>query len=174
MQRPLLLLALAILYSCSTPPASNADAGDTIGIDAGVDATDADIDEGIVPRLRAAQCRYQIPTELALSEGVDYECGDLVAYEDRIGLSTTLLVHYVRFFSPVGSNNATIYFEGGPGGNGSSMVARLGRLGSAFLDSLMLDGDFIVIAQRGMLAAKAERFAAFLAAVVIEIAGVAF
>jgi pimeloyl-ACP methyl ester carboxylesterase len=111
------------------------------------DAPDADV--GTHPRVDTVACRYEIPTQLGLSAGTDYECGDLITFEDRNSENSTIRVHFVRFFSQANSNNATIYFEGGPGGNGGSMVARLGRLGNDFLNALMVDGDFIVIAQRG-------------------------
>jgi pimeloyl-ACP methyl ester carboxylesterase len=58
-------------------------------------------------------------------------------------------VHYIRFVSPATSNNATIYLDGGPGGNGENIIGYINFVGKELLDGLMVDGDFLVISQRG-------------------------
>lgn len=148
-----LLHAFVLLTACGGGGGSDSpDAALTA--DAAVLADDAnvvEIDAGnpAEPVIETVTCRFAVPESLGLNEGAGYECGDLIVPENRANPSATIRVHFVRFFSPAVSENATIYFEGGPGGSGSGMVARLGILGGDYLDGLMVDGDFIVIAQRG-------------------------
>ncbi|MGE0398865.1 MAG: alpha/beta hydrolase, partial [Kofleriaceae bacterium] len=61
----------------------------------------------------------------------------------------TIKVHYVKFESAVASANATIYLDGGPGGDGQNIIDYAAYLGAPFLDGLRVDGDFLVIGQRG-------------------------
>ncbi|MBL4633752.1 MAG: hypothetical protein JKY56_07760 [Kofleriaceae bacterium] len=146
-----LLTTFALLTACGGGGGSDApDAAPTGDAVAAADAANAP-DAGIPaePVIEAVSCRYSVPGALGLSEGAGYECGDLIVPENRANPSRTIRVHFVRFFSQAASENATIYFEGGPGGSGSGMVARLGTLGVDYLNGLMVDGDFLVIAQRG-------------------------
>lgn len=147
-------LACALLASaCGDDGAATADSGsDDARVDAtnAVDALVADAASGDVPRIEAAGCRFSVPdAELGFTEGADYACGDLIVYENRDTPTTTISLHFIRFFSSSGSSNATIYLDGGPGGNGNNIVGYLGYLGQSFLDGLLVDGDFLVIAQRG-------------------------
>jgi pimeloyl-ACP methyl ester carboxylesterase len=107
-----------------------------------------DVDPNPIPRLESATCRFNVPDTLGL-EGTDYECGELVVYEDRDALERAIRVHYIRVFSAAVSTNATIYLDGGPGGNGNGILTRIGYFGASFRDGLLSDGDFLVIAQRG-------------------------
>jgi len=150
-QRPLLILVpLVMATACGgADPVGDPDSGGTA--DASLpDARPAfDADDGEIPRVEPASCRFHVPDSLGLFEGADYECGDLVVHENRGAPSATLKVHYVRIFSSAASPNATIYLDGGPGGNGDTILGWAGYLGATFLDSLLVDGDFLVIAQRG-------------------------
>jgi pimeloyl-ACP methyl ester carboxylesterase len=101
-----------------------------------------------VPRAVPAACRYAVPPLLG-SEGTDYACGDLVVWENRTTRTRTIRVHYIQVKSAVPSANATIYLDGGPGGDGESILAYAEFLGTRFLDAVHGDGDFLVISQRG-------------------------
>lgn len=145
----LLLATVALLIPTACSGGGSKDSPDAAGtaVDASVaEETDAG---GVAPVVETVACRYDVPQSLGLAEGADYECGDLLVPENRDTQRGNIRVHFVRFFSQAASNNATIYFEGGPGGNGSNMVKRLGILGQDYLGGLMVDGDFLVIAQRG-------------------------
>jgi pimeloyl-ACP methyl ester carboxylesterase len=150
-------VALALCFAaCGGDGGSDPDAGgspdaSSSAVDAAVDpdaAPGADASPDAVPRSVATSCRYVVPDELG-SEGVDYECGDLIVYENRGAPTATIRVHYVRFFSSATSNNATIYLDGGPGGNGNNIVYWLAYADPGLRQGLMADGDFLVIAQRG-------------------------
>ncbi|MFN0247904.1 MAG: alpha/beta hydrolase [Kofleriaceae bacterium] len=108
-----------------------------------------DADEGAVPRAETVPCRYDVPAQLGLNEGSDYACGDLIVYEDREARVRTIKVHFVKFESASTSPNATIYLDGGPGGDGQNILYYAAFLGAPFLDGLRVDGDFLVISQRG-------------------------
>lgn len=108
-----------------------------------------DADESVVPRAEPGPCRYDVPAVLGLNEGSDYACGDLIVYENRDTKDRTIKVHYVKFESASASTNATIYLDGGPGGDGQNIIAYAAFLGAPFLDGLRADGDFLVISQRG-------------------------
>ena len=108
-----------------------------------------DADEGTVPRAETVPCRYDVPAALGLDEGSGYVCGDLVVYENRETKGRTIKVHYVKFESASASPNATIYLDGGPGGDGQNILRYAAVLGAPFLDGLRVDGDFLVISQRG-------------------------
>lgn len=108
-----------------------------------------DADEGVVPRAETVPCRYEVPAALGLNEGSDYACGDLIVYENRAAKGRTIKVHYVKFESASASTNATIYLDGGPGGDGQNILNYAAYLGAPFLDGLRVDGDFLVISQRG-------------------------
>lgn len=101
-----------------------------------------------VPRIEAAACRFEVPASLGV-EGQQYDCGDLIVYEDRAIRGRTIQLHFARFDSASASTNATIYLDGGPGGDGEAIIAYAGVLGAAFLDGLRADGDFLVLGQRG-------------------------
>ncbi len=144
------LLALLLLGACSggsgdakAPDASPpADATQT-------DATPTtDANQNAVPRIEAAACRYDFP-DLGLSEGSGYDCGDLIVYENRDQPSNTIKIHYARIHSNAVSNNATIYLAGGPGGNGGGILSAIAAVGPDYLQGLLVDGDFLVIGQRG-------------------------
>lgn len=101
-----------------------------------------------VPRAETTACRYDFP-DLGLSEGFGYDCGDLTVYEDRNKRTRTIRLHYARIHSAAASDNATIYLAGGPGGNGGGILRFIAGVGASFLQGLLVDGDFLVIAQRG-------------------------
>jgi len=121
--------------------------------DAPIDQPDApplpDADPGIVPRVEPGACRYEVPAALGLTEGQGYACGDLIVHENRAVPGRTIRVHYIRFESAAASPNATIYLAGGPGGDGQSILDYAAVLGMPFLTGLLVDGDFLVISQRG-------------------------
>lgn len=108
-----------------------------------------DASPGAVPRVEPGPCRYDVPAALGLNEGSDYACGDLIVYEDRVARGRTIKVHYVKFESSSASANATIYLDGGPGGDGQNILYYAAVLGAPFLNGLRVDGDFLVISQRG-------------------------
>jgi len=113
------------------------------------DAPLPDADPGIVPRVEPGACRYEVPPALGLIEGQGYACGDLIVHENRAAPGRTIRVHYIRFESASASPNATIYLAGGPGGDGQSILDYAAVLGTPFLTGLEIDGDFLVISQRG-------------------------
>lgn len=102
---------------------------------------------GEVPRAVPTACRYEVPP-LFGSEGTDYACGDLVVWENRTTQTRAIKVHYIQVKGP-STGNATIYLDGGPGGDGENILAYAGFLGAPFLDAVRGDGDFLVIGQRG-------------------------
>ena len=112
-------------------------------------APDPDAPMGVVPRAEPTACRFHMPASLNLVEGVGYSCGDLYVEENRATHAGVIRLHYIRVKSAVASNNATIYLDGGPGGNGDGILRYAGFLGQPFLDGLLVDGDFLVIGQRG-------------------------
>ncbi|MDX2088688.1 MAG: alpha/beta fold hydrolase [Kofleriaceae bacterium] len=144
--RSLTLAGGVVLAACgddirTTPPDGQAD-GPVDGL------PDAE-DPGVVPRLEPAACRFTVPESLGLTEGTGFSCGDLVVYENRATKQRAIRVHYIRFESAVASANATIYLDGGPGGNGQNIISYAAALGAPFFDGLRVDGDFLVIGQRG-------------------------
>jgi pimeloyl-ACP methyl ester carboxylesterase len=108
-----------------------------------------DADEGAVPRAETVPCKYSVDPALGLTEGTDYECGDLYVEENRAAPTRHLRLHFIRFHSQAGTTNASIYLDGGPGGDGQNIIAYVAYLGQPFLDGLLVDGDFLVISQRG-------------------------
>lgn len=106
-------------------------------------------DPGVVPRVEPAACRYDVPASIGLVEGQGYACGDLVVYENRETKARAIKLHFIRFESTSASPNATIYLDGGPGGDGQNMIRYVDVLGAPFLDGLRTDGDFLVLGQRG-------------------------
>ncbi|MBA3459595.1 MAG: alpha/beta hydrolase [Deltaproteobacteria bacterium] len=141
------LLVLGVLGGCgddhgSMPADAHPDTGQS-------DAPAVDAPTGDVPRVEAAPCRFTMPSSLALVEGADYVCGDLVVEENRATHAGRIRVHYIRIKSTATTGNATIYLDGGPGGDGSGILNYAGFLGRPFLDGLLVDGDFLVISQRG-------------------------
>lgn len=133
------------------------DHGSTPQPDAPVGAGDApdapvvrpDAPVGVLPRVEAAACRFVVPQSLGLVEGTGYTCGDLLVEENRATHTGVVRVHFVRIKSQAASPNATIYLDGGPGGDGSGILSYAGVLGHPFLDGLLVDGDFLTISQRG-------------------------
>jgi pimeloyl-ACP methyl ester carboxylesterase len=111
-------------------------------------------DPGVVPRVESAACRFTVPASLGLTEGAGYTCGDLVVYENRTTKVRAIRVHYIRFDSAATSDNATIYLDGGPGGDGQNIISYAAALGAPFFDGLRVDGDFLVIGQRGTAKSK--------------------
>jgi len=109
----------------------------------------ADADMTSIPRVEAASCRFEVPGSLGLTEGTGYSCGDLVTEENRGTHEGRVRLHFIRFKSSASTNRATIYLDGGPGGDGQGILEYAGFLGNAFLDGLLVDGDFLVIGQRG-------------------------
>lgn len=141
-----LALSLTLLtLACGDDASSQPDAGTEADA-----AAPPDADTGEVPRIEAAACRYPVPAELGLSEGDDYTCGDLVVLEDRAELDgRRLRLHFVRFAGAAAEAEvATIYLDGGPGGDGSNMLRFL-ALDPELLGSLRGQGDFLVLSQRG-------------------------
>jgi len=126
-------------------PACGGDDGST-GTDP--DMPDPEQPTSAVPRVEDASCRFEIPAELGLTEGVDVRCGDLVVYENReIKDSETLRLHFVQI-DGAASDSATIYLDGGPGGDGNSILSILGR-DATVREALLSGGDFLSISQRG-------------------------
>jgi pimeloyl-ACP methyl ester carboxylesterase len=142
MQRRLALLLM--LWACGDD-----DSGKTPDARLPDSRPPADADVGDVPRVEPAACRFTVGASLALTEGTDYACGDLVVEENRATHVGRIRLHYIRFKSTAGTNHATIYLDGGPGGDGEGILAYAAFLGKPFLDGLMIDGDFLVIGQRG-------------------------
>ena len=144
MHRPLAVLIIGQLAACdcgggnSTPDSWRPP-----------DAVPDDADIGVVPRIEPAACRYVVGPSLGLVEGVGYSCGDLIVNENRTSPFRHIRLHFIRFKSAVTSNNATIYLDGGPGGDGQNIVDYAAYLGPSFLTGLMVDGDFLVLGQRG-------------------------
>ncbi len=110
-----------------------------------------DSDPGAVPRIEAAGCKFHVNGSLGLSEGTEYRCGNLVVFEDRVVKGRTIKLHFIQFQKTPGTaqTNATIYLDGGPGGDGDNIVQFANFLGTPFLQGLQTSGDFIVIGQRG-------------------------
>ena len=137
------VVAVASILACGDPPHAHNDT------DAGaITRPDAAPDPNAVPRIESAACRYEVPTELGLDNPNDYECGDLVVYENRAIGSHTLRLHYIRFTGSSAAD-ATVYLAGGPGGDGSGIIGHLGRGQPTLLDGLLTQGDFLIISQRG-------------------------
>ena len=109
------------------------------------------VDPGVVPRVEPASCRFSVGQNLGVTEGTDYTCGDLVVFEDRALRQRTIRLHFIQFGKSPGTaqTNATIYLDGGPGGDGDGIIQYANFLGPAFLQGLMTSGDFLVIGQRG-------------------------
>lgn len=142
-------VALVALVTAAVACSDKSDPRNGAGTDAGAGVTPDASDPGAVPRVEPAACRFQVAASLGLSEGADYECGDLIVYENRDAPDVTIRLHYIRFHSASAGPDATIYLDGGPGGNGQDILDYAGYLGMPFLEGLMSAGDFLVIAQRG-------------------------
>ncbi len=108
----------------------------------------ADADYGAVPRVEPGACRFEVAARLGV-EGVAYACGDLVVEENRGTHVGRIRLHYIRFKSTATTNHGTIYLDGGPGGDGQGILDYSAALGPSFLTGLLVDGDFLVIGQRG-------------------------
>jgi pimeloyl-ACP methyl ester carboxylesterase len=106
-------------------------------------------DPGAVPRVEPAACKFSVNASLG-SEGSEFSCGNLVVFENRTTKGRTIKLHYVQFKKAAAiAPSATIYLDGGPGGDGEGIVQYANFLGPAFLQGLMTSGDFLVIGQRG-------------------------
>jgi pimeloyl-ACP methyl ester carboxylesterase len=140
---PLCLVAIA----CGDDQPSMPDAGSSSADAAPADAR-PDADPGAVPRVEPETCRFFVPEQLGLTEGTDYACGDLVVHEDRAEGGRTIRVHYLQI-EGADTDVATIYLDGGPGGNGNGILFWLAFADPSFLDGFLALGDFLVIAQRG-------------------------
>jgi pimeloyl-ACP methyl ester carboxylesterase len=145
----LLALAFSILAACGgggggddTPDGSLPDPPDAF-------VPPSDADTTMVPRVEPAACRFGVDPVLGLTEGTGYTCGDLIVAENRAAPVRNIRLHFIRFASPAGTNNATIYLDGGPGGDGQGILDYAAYLGTPFLDGLLVDGDFLVLGQRG-------------------------
>jgi len=146
MIRPQYLLAFGLLAAC----------GDDDGPGKVVDARMPDMREppdadfGTVPRIENVPCKFVVGSSLGLAEGTGYSCGDLVVEENRGTHEGRIRLHFIRFKSTVTTTNrATIYLDGGPGGDGQNIVDYTAYLGTSFLNGLLVDGDFLVLGQRG-------------------------
>ncbi len=137
-------LAAALIAGCGDNLAPEAPDAPPTPIDAPIDSPPS----GDVPRAEPTACRFDVPSSLG-AEGQAYACGDLTVWEDRVARGRTIRLHYIRFESTAASNNATIYLDGGPGGDGQNMVQFAAALGEPFLGGLKVDGDFLVLGQRG-------------------------
>ena len=119
------------------------------------DAVPPDADTGEFPRIEPGPCQFDVPTTDGLVEGVDYDCGDLIAVKDRDAGTGRVALHYFRGRSTRATGRMTVWLDGGPGGSGQRMVDRFASTGNAFRDDIALvDGDFIVLAQRGTRLAR--------------------
>jgi pimeloyl-ACP methyl ester carboxylesterase len=136
------------IAACGDDGATTHDAGpDGKQVDAPPPPPDAPVTP-VVPRAEPTACRYDVPVSLGV-EGQAFSCGDLVVYENRAAKGRTIKVHYIKFESASASPNATIYLDGGPGGDGQNILSYAAVLGAPFIDGLRVDGDFLVISQRG-------------------------
>src|ERR1043165_6652902 len=88
----------------------------------GPDAPRPDADMTDAPRIEPTACRFHVASSLGLVEGSNYYCGDLVVEENRETHVNRIRVHFIRIKSSVTSNNATIYLDGGPGGDGQGIL----------------------------------------------------
>jgi pimeloyl-ACP methyl ester carboxylesterase len=106
-------------------------------------------DPGAVPRVEPAACKFSVDASLG-SEGTEFSCGTLVVFENRATKGRTIRLHYIQFKKAASiAPSATIYLDGGPGGDGEGIIQYANFLGPAFLQGLMTAGDFLVIGQRG-------------------------
>jgi len=145
MKRWLLVAVVLAVGACGD------DEGHAVPIDAAPrpDTPRPDADMSDVPRIEAAPCRFYVSGSLGLVEGANYSCGDLVVEENRATHVGRIRVHFIRIKSQATSGNATIYLDGGPGGDGQGILDYAAYLGPSFLNGLLVDGDFLVIGQRG-------------------------
>jgi pimeloyl-ACP methyl ester carboxylesterase len=128
---------------------NNPDAPPVTNADARIDARPtADADPNAVPRAEPATCRFDVAPSLG-TEGTEYACGDLVVEETREAPTRHIRVHFIRFRNPTPATSASIYLDGGPGGDGQGILEYAAFLGPSFLQGLMVNGDFLVIGQRG-------------------------
>ncbi len=118
------------------------------------DAAMPDMNMVDVPRIEPAACRFVVNPSLGLTEGAGYSCGDLVVEENRATHAGRIRLHFIRIKSSASTNRATIYLDGGPGGDGQGILEYAAYLGTPFLDGLLVDGDFLVIGQRGTALSK--------------------
>jgi pimeloyl-ACP methyl ester carboxylesterase len=109
-----------------------------------------DVDPGVAPRLEPAACKFSVGPGLG-AEGTEYSCGNLVVYEDRVVKQRTIKLHYIQIKKTPGTaqTNATIYLDGGPGGDGDNIVQFANAFGESFVQGVTASGDFLVIGQRG-------------------------
>jgi pimeloyl-ACP methyl ester carboxylesterase len=107
-------------------------------------------DPGTVPRVEAAPCKFNVDPSLGVTEGNGFECGTLVVWENRETMTRAIRLHFIQFKKgATAAPTATIYLDGGPGGDGEGIISFANFLGPTFLQGLMTVGDFLVIGQRG-------------------------
>src|SRR5688500_13915271 len=111
------LLALILFGACGGDGSSK-EPDASVTPDVAPDASDPTA----VPRIQPASCRFTVSASLGLTQGTGYTCGDLVVYENRATKGRTIKVHFIKFESGTASKNATIYLDGGPGGDGQGIV----------------------------------------------------
>jgi pimeloyl-ACP methyl ester carboxylesterase len=146
MKARLLGIAIATLGACGGGGSKPADPDSNTGPDSPPDSGN----QTGVPRVETVPCKFNVSASLGLTEGTHYKCGDLIAYENRAMPTRTIRMHYIQFENAASTSpNATIYLDGGPGGSGEGIVSYINVLGSSFLQNLHVDGDFLVIGQRG-------------------------
>jgi hypothetical protein len=119
------------------------------GDDAATQDPGPDADMSPAPRAEAASCRFDVPASLGLTEGVDSTCGDLIPEETRATHDNRVRLHFIRFKSSATTGRATIFLEGGPGGDGQHILDVAGEIGVSFLTGLLVDGDFVVLGRAG-------------------------
>jgi pimeloyl-ACP methyl ester carboxylesterase len=142
------LLAMILLSACGD------NAGKAVPDATAADAAPDGSDPTAVPRIETVPCKFTVSASLAANAS----CGNLIVYENRTTKARTIKLHFIQFKKTAGmtSANATIYLDGGPGGDGSGIVSYVNYLGPPFLQGLQTDGDFLTISQRGT--AKSEPF----------------
>ncbi len=133
------VLGVVLLVGCGGGGSSSPDASPT---------PDTPIDLGVVPRAEPASCKFNVDSSLG-AEGSDFSCGDLVVFENRETKERTIRLHFIQFKKSTAQTTATIYLDGGPGGDGDGIIQYANFLGPTFLQGLMTSGDFLVIGQRG-------------------------
>jgi len=140
------VLVVALLAACGSSHSGKPDAPSQHDAP---DARQPDADTGVVPRVETVPCKFTVDASLGLTEGTGYTCGDLVVEENREAHTGRIRVHFIRFKAATAGTGATIYLDGGPGGDGQGIVDYIAYLGPSFLNALTVDGDFVTFSQRG-------------------------
>lgn len=96
-------------------------------------------------RIELVPCRFELGAEL--TAGADHQCGDLLVPEDRSrSEGRRIRLHFIVFPQP-GSQQATVYLHGGPGGSLRTAFAGLRR---EHLPPRGARGTRVYLAQRGV------------------------